>query len=288
MAHFLFCTCITLKLLLPNFSSEVSLTASESDRTQVCTQGNAIPSQTFLLNRMVYLKTSGMSANGTNDEIYPIFAKCYGCFRCFIFVALLNPYNNPTKQVLILSSFCKWRNWSIERVTGTKSHSWQEESSYSNMVVIKCVRVCVWGCNWQLLGRGQRSCSHNKELSSPNANCTMVKKPWSKSILNYLLAKLLTFVSKTPKNGMLSSSTLNITSCKSIWKCGLKMYESDKILWGFQMSWDFNGRIFLLPTFSDRRVNKRWSFPSLTNNGTRTEYLPDDKWEYLVPTSYFF
>lgn len=118
MAHFLFCTCITLKLLLPNFSSEVSLTASESDRTQVCTQGNAIPSQTFLLNRMVYLKTSGMSANGTNDEIYPIFAKCYGCFRCFIFVALLNPYNNPTKQVLILSSFCKWRNWSIERVTG--------------------------------------------------------------------------------------------------------------------------------------------------------------------------
>lgn len=68
MAHFLFYTCITLKLLFPNFSSEVSLTARESDRTQDCIPGNAIPSQTFLLNRMVYLKTSGMSANGTNDD----------------------------------------------------------------------------------------------------------------------------------------------------------------------------------------------------------------------------
>lgn len=63
--------------------------------------------------------------------------------------------------------------------------------------------------------------------------------------------------------------------------------ESDTILWGFRMFWDFNGRICWSPTFSDRRVNNRWSFPSLANNGKRTEYLLDDKWEYLVPTSYF-
>lgn len=45
---------------------------------------------------------------------------------------------------------------------------------------------------------------------------------------------------------------------------------------------------FLSPTFSDRRVNNRWSFPSFANNGKRTEYLLDDKSEYLVPTSCFF
>lgn len=39
-----------LKLLLSNFSSEVPLTARDNDRTQVCTQGNSIPSQIFFLS----------------------------------------------------------------------------------------------------------------------------------------------------------------------------------------------------------------------------------------------
>lgn len=45
---------------------------------------------------------------------------------------------------------------------------------------------------------------------------------------------------------------------------------------------------FLSPTFSDRRVNNRWSFPSFATNGKRMEYLVGDKWECLVPTSCFF
>ena len=85
------------------------------------------------------------------------------------------------------------------------------------------------------------------------------------------------------------SSPWTSQSSKSIWEpVASKCVQVTDFGGVFEGPGTLMAGTFLSPTFSDRRVNNKWSFPSFTSNGKRTEYLSYDKWEYLVPVSCSF